>query len=201
MKQLTLPIFISFFLHIIIFISTSLVFYNNMPIANKTTYVTVSILQASKGNKAEVNNIFKDDITQKEEKNINKKVDTNDLGNIVKNKRAVRIKQPLHSTKKGSNSHSDNKAFAEGYASYIPKPSYPLISRRNKEEGTVVFNIYIDNKGHMIDYKIIKSSGYKRLDKQAEISLKSAKFQPAVKNGVPVNSNFNLKITFSLEGD
>lgn len=199
MKQLTLPIFISFFLHIIIFISTSLVFYNNMPIANKTTYVTVSILQASKGNKAEVNNIFKGDITQKEEKNINKKVDTNDLGNIVKHKRAVRKKQPLHSTKKGSNSHSDNKAFTEGYASYIPKPSYPLISRRNKEEGTVVFNIYIDSKGDMLNYKIIKSSGYKRLDKQAEISLKSAKFQPALNNGEPISSEFELKITFSLK--
>ena len=61
----------------------------------------------------------------------------------------------------------------------------------------MVFNIYIDSKGDMLNYKIIKSSGYKRLDKQAEISLKSAKFQPALNNGEPISSEFELK--FSLK--
>ena len=51
----------------------------------------------------------------------------------------------------------------------------------------------------MINYKIIKSSGYKKLDKQAERSVKAAKFQPALNNGKPVSSDFELKITFSLK--
>lgn len=52
----------------------------------------------------------------------------------------------------------------------------------------------------MTAYKMVQSSGYKRLDKEAEKSLKTAKFQPALKNGEPVNSNFDLKITFTLQG-
>ena len=203
MKSLIFTLTLSIVIHILILGSFSKYSnaktYNNIAVTSEN-YVEVSIVKpANDGIKNATDFTGSDKISQKNVKS--NKNENNKQGLLGKKNKKEKNQQSIaKSAKAGSDGYNKN-SYTQGYASYIPKPSYPLISRRNKEEGTVVFNIYIDCKGDMLNYKIIKSSGYKRLDKQAEISLKSAKFQPAVKNGVPVNSNFNLKITFSLEGD
>ncbi|RWS48206.1 hypothetical protein CKA56_15455, partial [Arcobacter venerupis] len=50
--------------------------------------------------------------------------------------------------------------------------SYPLISKAKKEEGIVVLFFRVNNKGEISNLKILKSSGYEKLD---EAALKAVK--------------------------
>ena len=187
-----------------LFIHAALLFnYNNNnsnSISSAKSYVSVEIMHLSQGIKQAEDISGINNISQKQaDNNIYKKVEKG-LQRKSKNIKKSELKSELKTAKKGNEGYEKTKAYTNGYASYVPEPRYPLISRRNKEEGSIIFNIEIDNKGNMTAYKIVQSSGYKRLDKEAEKSLKTAKFQPALKNGEPVNSNFDLKITFTLRG-
>lgn len=200
MKTLILCFILSLFIH------TALLFnYNNQnnnsnSISSATSYVSVEIMHLSQGVKqaediSGVNNVSQ----KKADNNIKKEIDKS-LNGKSKNIKKQEKKSELKTAKKGNEGYEKTSSFINGYASYVPEPKYPLLSRRNKEEGSIIFNIEIDKKGNMTAYKMVQSSGYKRLDKEAEKSLKTAKFQPALKNGEPVNSNFDLKITFTLQG-
>ncbi len=164
-----------------------------------TSIVQVDILQASEGKATAMDKSGIDDISQAESSSNNqKKVEKSITG---KNKTEdLKKNSSLKTAKKGNYGYEKNDNFVSGYASYIPDTIYPLSSRRNKEEGSVIFKINIDSTGKLIDYYIVSSSGYKRLDKEAEKSIKSAKFQPAIKDNNPVESNIELKITFTLTG-
>lgn len=48
---------------------------------------------------------------------------------------------------------------------------YPRLSKLNKEFGTVIVSFVVKNDGKISDIKIIKSSGYKRLDDSAMQSI------------------------------
>lgn len=201
MKNLIFTLTLSIIIHILILVEYSkyndIEKYNNISITSQNIMEISIINQAQDGINDAKDITGSDKLSQKSTK-YNKNENNKQSVTGKKNKKEKNKQNILKSAKKGQEGYSKT-SYTEGYASYIPRPKYPLISRRNKEEGTIIFMIFIDNKGIMQNYKIIKSSGYKRLDKQAEKSVKNARFQPALKDNKPVNSNFELKITFSLK--
>ena len=66
-----------------------------------------------------------------------------------------------------------------------PKPSYPAISKRMGEQGKVVLRVLIGTDGAPQKVEINKSSGYERLDRQAQEAVMRWRFVPGKRNGVP----------------
>jgi protein TonB len=68
------------------------------------------------------------------------------------------------------------------------EPPYPLSSRRENETGIVRLSILVDIDGTVLDSKVERSSGYRRLDEAARAGLALCKFKPATVDGKAVRS-------------
>lgn len=79
-----------------------------------------------------------------------------------------------------------------------PSPPYPRISRRLKEEGTVLLDIYILANGQVGEMQIKQSSGYARLDQAARAAVAKWRYQPARKLGREIAYWYVQPIYFSL---
>jgi len=84
-------------------------------------------------------------------------------------------------------------------ASSCEKPEYPSASRRANETGTVLLSFLIDQSGKVIDSKIERSSGFRRLDEAAKAGLGLCKFRPATVNGAPVQAWARIEYVWRLE--
>ncbi len=77
--------------------------------------------------------------------------------------------------------------------------TYPAVSRKRGEEGSVMLAFTVSETGRVGDIQVVKSSGYKRLDTAAVKAIGNAKFTPAFKDGEPIRSeltqSFNFKLT------
>lgn len=65
------------------------------------------------------------------------------------------------------------------------EPIYPVISKRNNEEGRVGVQLWINESGNVVTAKVAVSSGFVALDDGAIAFLSRCKFEPAMKDGVP----------------
>jgi protein TonB len=80
-----------------------------------------------------------------------------------------------------------------------PKPSYPPLSRRLGEAGTVRLNILVNPNGSIARLELVQSSGYPRLDQSAIETVQSSwKFEPARQDGEPVSAWVIVPIQFTL---
>jgi protein TonB len=79
------------------------------------------------------------------------------------------------------------------------KPSYPPASLRANETGTVRLSFLIDTDGKVLDSKIERSSGYRRLDEAARAGLSLCKFRPATLNGRPERTWGRIEYVWKLE--
>ena len=86
-------------------------------------------------------------------------------------------------------------------AAYLnnPKPAYPALSRRLGEQGKVVVRVLIGLDGRAQQAEIRSSSGYDRLDQAALATVRSWRYVPGTRNGVPEAMWFNVPINFVLE--
>jgi protein TonB len=86
-------------------------------------------------------------------------------------------------------------------AAYLnnPKPGYPAISKRMGEQGKVVLRVLIGTDGLPQKVEINKSSGYDRLDRQAQEAVMRWRFVPGKRNGVPEAMWSLVPINFVLE--
>ncbi|PIF91195.1 outer membrane transport energization protein TonB [Acidovorax sp. 62] len=86
-------------------------------------------------------------------------------------------------------------------AAYLnnPKPSYPAISKRMGEQGKVVLRVLIGTDGTPQKVEINKSSGYERLDRQAQEAVMRWRFVPGKRNGVPETMWNLVPVNFVLE--
>jgi protein TonB len=57
------------------------------------------------------------------------------------------------------------------------KPVYPKSSIRNDEQGRVVVAYLVDAEGAILDSKIVKSSGFRELDKEAFYGIAKCQFK------------------------
>lgn len=86
-----------------------------------------------------------------------------------------------------------------GYAASNRKPVYPLLSRRQGEEGTVLLHVLVTADGTAETVRIKQSSGYPLLDESALTTVKQWRFRPATIRFQPVSEWYQLAIPFRLE--
>ena len=79
------------------------------------------------------------------------------------------------------------------------KPEYPEYCRRHNQEGTIIISVRILANSMIDSIKVVKSSGYFRLDNAAIEALKKAKFIPAKRAGIPVASTKGIAFKFQLD--
>jgi periplasmic protein TonB len=84
-------------------------------------------------------------------------------------------------------------------ATTCEKPSYPPGARRANETGTVRLTFLIDVDGKVLDSKVQRSSGSRRLDEAARAGLSLCKFKPATLNGRPERTWGRIEYVWKLE--
>lgn len=86
-------------------------------------------------------------------------------------------------------------------ASYLrnPAPRYPLIARRNGEQGTVLLRVMVTREGAAGSVALEKTSGSAALDAAALATVKDWRFAPAQQNGQPVEAPVIVPIVFRLQ--
>lgn len=110
------------------------------------------------------------------------------------------------SSNSSMDSHSPSSAGdrQKGYQAALPRyadnpsPEYPRVARLRGWEGAVLFEVSVLKDGRIGDLKLVTSSGYRSLDNAARKTLKRWKFNPATVFGLPVESQVQVPIIFSL---
>ncbi len=80
-----------------------------------------------------------------------------------------------------------------------PKPEYPRISKQRNEQGKVIVNVFIGTDGSPQKAEIKTSSGFERLDQAALATVKSWRYVPGKRGGVPEAMWFAVPINFVME--
>ena len=89
---------------------------------------------------------------------------------------------------------SSNAAYLQN-----PAPSYPAISKRMGEQGKVMLRVLIGTDGLPQKVEVQKSSGFDRLDRQAQDTVRRWRFVPGKRNGVAEAMWYQVPINFVLE--
>ncbi|MCF7818435.1 MAG: energy transducer TonB [Kiritimatiellales bacterium] len=92
----------------------------------------------------------------------------------------------------------DKGVTAEAQTLSSVRPTYPKISRRRGEEGTVVLSIEVLATGKAGQISIIQSRGYARLDDAALKAAQQTTFIPATQFGRNIATATELTFTFRL---
>lgn len=80
-----------------------------------------------------------------------------------------------------------------------PKPVYPALSQRLNEQGTVIHSVLIAADGRPLSARLVKSSGFDRLDKAAYKAVMQWRYVPGKRQGVPEAMSFNVPVKWVLE--
>ena len=109
---------------------------------------------------------------------------------------------------KASQSPSTNDVGVEGGSvklsqlKMIYKPDtnvfYPRISKDIGEQGMVGVVLYIDESGSVSRTEVLRSSGFKRLDKAAEELCARIRFNPYLVDGNPTKVSAGISIKFEM---
>lgn len=81
---------------------------------------------------------------------------------------------------------------------YSPPEFYPPLARGRGWEGVVTLELLIDSNGKVVRSKVVDSSGYQLLDQAALKAVKLRRYQPALRNGRPVEFKLLLNYTWRL---
>ena len=84
-------------------------------------------------------------------------------------------------------------------AASCDKPEYPPAARRANETGTVLLNFLIDTNGKVLDSKVERSSGSRRLDDAARAALELCRFRPATVDGSATRAWARIEYVWRLE--
>lgn len=79
------------------------------------------------------------------------------------------------------------------------KPAYPAASLRANESGVVLLSFLIDVDGRVLEGKVERSSGYRRLDDAARNGLSLCKFRPATLDGKPERTWSRIEYEWKIE--
>jgi protein TonB len=75
-------------------------------------------------------------------------------------------------------------------------PAYPTVARLARQEGLVIIEATIDERGNVIDTHILRSIPL--LDEAALAAVRQWKFSPTQLNGVPVPIVMTVTVNFKL---
>jgi protein TonB len=79
------------------------------------------------------------------------------------------------------------------------KPEYPKSSLRNEEQGTVTLRFTVGANGRLLKQQVLRSSGFRDLDRAARDALAQCYFRPASIQAQPVQSAMDLQYVWTLE--
>jgi len=79
------------------------------------------------------------------------------------------------------------------------RPDYPRDALMNEEQGEVLISVYVNTTGKVQDAKVKKSSGSRALDRAAPKAFSLCTFKPAMKNGEPQESWYDIPYEFVLD--
>ncbi|MGG5887911.1 energy transducer TonB [Falsiroseomonas sp. HC035] len=85
-------------------------------------------------------------------------------------------------------------------AGFNAPPAYPSASRMRNEQGRVTLMVEISAAGQVTDAAVQVSAGYPALDRAALEAVRTWRFEPALRDGQPVQFVTSLHISFQLEG-
>lgn len=87
-------------------------------------------------------------------------------------------------------------------AAYLrnPPPRYPLVARRNGEQGTVTLRVLVTREGVPASVSVERTSGSGHLDSAALETVKTWRFVPARQGKQPIEAWVLVPIVFRLEG-
>jgi TonB family protein len=91
------------------------------------------------------------------------------------------------------------KTFRDRDIFINPKPIYPLLSRRMREQGAVHLKLCIDERGDVESILLAKSSGYEKLDRSAMDGVRRWKFSALGSQDQTISHCYHLPIHFRLE--
>jgi TonB family protein len=80
---------------------------------------------------------------------------------------------------------------------YRPEPAYSEEARKAKYSGTVTLWIVVDPQGNVRDIRLVKGVGM-GLDEKAEEAVRTWKFKPGTRRGVPVPVRVMVEISLRL---
>ncbi|MFT7722306.1 MAG: energy transducer TonB [Roseateles sp.] len=80
----------------------------------------------------------------------------------------------------------------------LPELHFPALSRRAREEGTVVLRITVDAAGRLKQATVQRSSGFERIDQAALHDIRSARFVPYMEDGKPVEWQTLAPLVYEL---
>lgn len=78
-------------------------------------------------------------------------------------------------------------------------PLYPWLAKRNGIQGSVIYEVWLDEEGQQIKLFVYKSSGQKILDRAARIAIEQWKFSPQIVDGKKIAHRLRIPIRFNLE--
>lgn len=79
-----------------------------------------------------------------------------------------------------------------------PRPAYPSLSRRLREQGTVILEVLILTNGSVGDVRVKESSGFKRLDDTAVKAVKQWRYTPARRGQEAIEYWYLQPVEFAL---
>lgn len=82
-------------------------------------------------------------------------------------------------------------------AIYDPDPQYSEEARKAKYSGTVLVEIIVDAQGNVRDAQVVRPLGL-GLDEKALETVRTWKFKPGLRNGVPVATRVGIEVSFRL---
>jgi TonB family protein len=78
-----------------------------------------------------------------------------------------------------------------------PDPEYTEEARKAKTQGTCILWLIVDAQGHPRDIRVVRGLGF-GLDAKAIEAVKQWRFEPALKDGKPVNVQISVEVGFRL---
>ena len=80
----------------------------------------------------------------------------------------------------------------------LPDLNFPALSKRAREQGTVVLRITVDVNGRLKQVTVHRSSGFERIDQAALKDILSARFAPQTEDGKPVEWQTLAPLAYEL---
>jgi periplasmic protein TonB len=102
------------------------------------------------------------------------------------------------STSSSSASTTKTSVSWASYADSNQQPVYPLLSRRQEEQGTVILRILVTAHGTADRVQVRQTSGYPLLDASAVSAVQQWRFNPASVNNKPIAEWYQIAIPFTL---
>jgi periplasmic protein TonB len=90
-----------------------------------------------------------------------------------------------------------SRGVSEGEAG-CKRPDYPRDALQKDESGEVTISVLVGGNGKVIEAKVKRSSGSRSLDRAASKAFSLCTFKPAMKDGVPQDSWYDIPYEFVL---